>query len=76
VKPSQQVIFKSLGKIRGVIKKPGCHHSFVVCGRELIYVDCYIQSFILKGSSVPDCHGSPMIVSSTIIFRIVDAIKA
>jgi len=76
VRPCQQVIFKSLGKIRTIIKKPGCHHSFVVCGRELTYVDCSIQSIILKGSSVPDSLGSPMIVSSSIIYRVVDAIKA
>jgi hypothetical protein len=59
-----------------VIDKPGCHHSFVLCGRELNYVDCSIQSIVLRGSSVPDSQGSPMIVSSTIIYRIVDAIKA
>jgi hypothetical protein len=65
-----------MGKIRSVIKKPGCHHSFAVCGRELQYVNTSIQSILLKGSSVPDFHGSPLIVSCTVIYRIEDGIKA
>jgi hypothetical protein len=35
-----------------------------------------IQSLTLQGSSVPDLHGSPMIVSAIVDFKIIDPLQA
>lgn len=70
------MIFETFGKPRKVIKQSGCHCDPVICGRELKYVNMAIQSISLKGSSVPDYHGSPMIVSAIIDYKIIDPLQA
>ncbi|MFN9900501.1 MAG: hypothetical protein ACK55Z_17295 [bacterium] len=39
-------------------------------------VNMAIQSINIHGSSVPDLHGSPMIVSCIVDFKIIDPLQA
>ena len=76
VEPGKALIFETFGKPREIYKESGCHCSPSVCCRALKEVNMAIQSINIHGSSVPDLHGSPMIVSCIVDFKIIDPLQA
>ena len=73
IKPNQAIIFSSFGKVRKVVKKPGCYYNPLLDGQ---LVSTKIETLQIKGSSVPDMTGSPMHVSAIVNYRISDPIRA
>lgn len=76
VEPGKAIIFETFGKPREIYREAGCHCSPSVCCRRTQEVNMAIQSMTLDGSSVPDLHGSPMIVSAIVDYKIVDPLQA
>jgi regulator of protease activity HflC (stomatin/prohibitin superfamily) len=72
VHPKEAVIMTAFGKIRRVIKEPGCYwHPLLNCET----ISTKVRTSSIKGSSVPDLKGAPMNVSAIVNFKIVDPIK-
>jgi hypothetical protein len=72
VEPGRAIIFEIFGKPREIYRESGCHFSSSFCCRRLKKVNMAIQYLTLHGSSVPYLHGSLMIVSVTVDYKIVD----
>jgi len=73
IEPNEAVVFTSFGKIRRVIKDPGCHYNPLLSYDK---VSAKMETLQIKGSSVPDQKGSPLNVSVIVNYKIVDPIKA
>ena len=72
VEPNQAIVFTSFGKIRKVIKEPGCHYNPLLNPER---ISTKVETLQIKGSSVPDLKGSPMVVSAIVNYKIIDPIK-
>ena len=73
VRPNQMVLVHSFGKVRKVIKTPGCHYNPLL---QFDYISSRVETLQINGSSVPDLKGSPMHVSVIVNFQIFDPIRA
>jgi regulator of protease activity HflC (stomatin/prohibitin superfamily) len=73
VHPNQQVIVTAFGKVRRVVKDPGCYYNALLNWE---YISTKIQTLTLKGSSVPDLKGAPMNVSCIVNYKIVDPVRS
>ena len=69
-------VFTVFGKIIGTRKEAGCFCYPWVCCVESFDVSTAIETMQLKGSSVPDCNGAPLAVSSIINYNIVNGPQA
>jgi len=63
----------AFGKVRKVISAPGCYFNPLL---NLQSVSTKIQTFELKGSSVPDMKGAPMNVSCIVNYKITDPVRS
>lgn len=69
VRPNESVILEMFGTPVWVCSEPGLHFYLPLCNR-LIRVSKALQTVEIKGSSVPDLHGSPLNVSVVITYKI------
>lgn len=72
IEPNTALVFTSFGKIRKVIKDPGCHWNPLLGFKK---ISTKVETLQIKGSSVPDQKGSPLNVSVIVNYKVVDPIK-
>ena len=63
----------SFGKIRKIIKEPGCYYNPLLVPE---WVSTKVETLQIKGSSVPDLKGAPMNVSVIVNYKIVEPVMA
>ena len=67
-------MFESFGKVVHTHDEPGEYFYFTPACTKERKVGTGIQSMTLKGSSIPDKTGAPMVISAVMNYQVHDAI--